>query len=129
MILKKLKKLLKLSKKYKLILVLKGAHTVIAFKGKLYFNSTGNPALATAGSGDVLTGIITGLIAQEYASIDAAILGVYLHGKTADLAMTSMVYETYTASDCIEYLSDAFLSLFNKEILEDQEQEGDPQEK
>ena len=125
----KLEKLLYLSKKYKLVLVLKGAHTVIAFKGKLYFNSTGNPALATAGSGDVLTGIITGLIAQKYTPSNAAILGVYLHGKTAELAMTSMVYETFTASDCIEYLSDAFLDLFKKEILEEPEQEGDQQEK
>ena len=112
----KLDKLKAISKKYKLIVVLKGAYTVIVDQGKLFFNSTGNPALATAGSGDVLTGIITGLIAQHYTPINAAILGVYLHGKTAELAMESMVYETFTASHCIDYLSDAFIDLFKKEI-------------
>ncbi len=121
----KLDKLLKLSKKYKLVVVLKGAYTVIAFQEKLYFNTTGNPALATAGSGDVLTGIITGLIAQQYTPIAAAILGVYLHGKTADLAMNSMVYETFTASDCI----DAYLDLFKEEMPEDQVKEENQQEK
>ena len=125
----KLDKLLTLSKKYKLVVVLKGAYTVIAFQGKLFFNTTGNPALATAGSGDVLTGVITGLIAQQYTPIDAAILGVYLHGKTADLAMDSMVYETFTASDCIEYLSEAYLDLFKKEIPDDQVKEENQEEK
>ena len=125
----KLDKLKALSKKYKLVVVLKGAYTVIAFQGNLHFNTTGNPALATAGSGDVLTGIITGLIAQQYTSIAAAILGVYLHGKTADLAMNSMVYETFTASDSIEYLSDAYLDLFKKEIPDDQVKEEKQQEK
>jgi len=125
----KLDKVLTLSKKHKLVVVLKGAYTVVAFQGKLYFNTTGNPALATAGSGDVLTGIITGLIAQHYTPLAAAILGVYLHGKTADLAMNSMVYETFTASDCIEYLTDAFLDLFKKEIPDGQVQEEDQQEK
>lgn len=117
----KLDKLKAISKNYKLIIVLKGAYTVIVNQGKLFFNSTGNPALATAGSGDVLTGIITGLIAQHYTPINAAKLGVYLHGKTAELAMKSMVYETFTASHCIEYLSDAFIDLFKNEIPVEQE--------
>ena len=125
----KLDKLKALSKKYKLVVVLKGAYTVIAFQGDLHFNTTGNPALATAGSGDVLTGIITGLIAQQYTPIAAAILGVYLHGKTADLAMDSMVYETFTASDSIEFLSDAYLDLFKKEIPDDQVKEEDEPKK
>jgi len=125
----KLDKLKALSKKHKLVVVLKGAYTAIAFQGDLHFNTTGNPALATAGSGDVLTGIITGLIAQQYTPIASAILGVYLHGKTADLAMNSMVYETFTASDSIEYFSDAFLDLFKKEIPDDQVKEEDQQEK
>jgi len=114
----KLDKLKAISKKYKLIIVLKGAYTTIVNQGELFFNTTGNPALATAGSGDVLTGIITGLIAQHYTPINASVLGVYLHGRTAELAMNSMVYETFTASDCIEYLSDAFIDLFKKEIAE-----------
>jgi len=111
----KLKKLVALSKKYKIIIVLKGAYSAIAFQGKVYFNTTGNPALATAGSGDVLTGIITGLIAQKYPSFEAAILGVYLHGRTSELAMTTKVFETFTASDCIDYLSEAYADLLKKE--------------
>ncbi|HHC78619.1 MAG TPA: NAD(P)H-hydrate dehydratase [Flavobacteriia bacterium] len=112
----KLEKLQKLSKKYKLIIVLKGAYTAIAYQGNIYFNTTGNPALATAGSGDVLTGIITGLIAQQYTPFHAAVLGVYLHGRTADLAMNTVTYETFTASDCIRFLSDAFRDLLRKDI-------------
>ncbi len=112
----KLDKLQKLSKKHKLIIVLKGAYTAIAHQGKIYFNATGNPALATAGSGDVLTGIITGLIAQHYTPFEAAVLGVYLHGRTADLAMNTMTYETFTASDSIHFLSNAFIDLLKKEI-------------
>ena len=80
----------------------------------MYFNSTGNPALATAGSGDVLTGIIAGLVAQKYPALNAAIFGVYLHGKTAELAMKTMTFETFTASDCIDFLSDAFIDLFKQ---------------
>ena len=119
----KLDKLLKLSKKHNLIIVLKGAYTAITHQGKIYFNTTGNPALATAGSGDVLTGIITGLIAQQYAPFEASVLGVYLHGKTANLAMDTMTYETFTASDCIGFLSDAFIDLFKKEIPKVQTEE------
>ncbi len=72
--------------------------------------------MATAGSGDVLTGIITGLIAQHYTPFEAAVLGVYLHGRTADLAMNTMTYETFTASDSIHFLSNAFIDLLKKEI-------------
>ena len=108
----KLEKIQKFSLKHKLILLVKGAHTIIAFNGKLYFNTTGNPALATAGSGDVLTGIITGFIAQGYNPMEACVFGAYLHGSTADLAMQNMVYETFTASDIIHYLPKAFIDLF-----------------
>ena len=116
----KLNKLLKLSIKYKLIIVLKGAYTAIANQGKIYFNTTGNPALATAGSGDVLTGILTGLIAQKYSSFNAAVLGVYLHGKTAELAMKTRVYETFIATDSINFLSDAFIDLLKRETNNEQ---------
>ncbi|WP_117880545.1 NAD(P)H-hydrate dehydratase [Aureibaculum luteum] len=111
----KLKKLRSLSKKHKIIIVLKGAYSAIAHEGSLFFNSTGNPALSTAGSGDVLTGIITGLIAQNYHPFEAAKMGVYLHGKTAELAMKIKVYETFIASDIIEYLSSAIMDLLIKE--------------
>ncbi|MDY7394319.1 NAD(P)H-hydrate dehydratase [Aureibaculum sp. 2210JD6-5] len=122
----KLKKLRTLSKKHKIIIVLKGAFTVIAHDGELYFNSTGNPALATAGSGDVLTGIITGLIAQKYHPFEAALLGVYLHGKTADLTMQTNVYETFVASDIIASLPHAFMDLLKKEppIVQPKEEES-----
>ena len=74
------------SKKHKLIMVLKGAHTSISnIDGVVSFNSTGNPGMATAGSGDVLTGIITGLLAQGYKPFDAARLGAFIHGKAGDL--------------------------------------------
>ena len=108
----KLKKASNFTKKYKAILVIKGAHTVIIKNKNFYFNSTGNPALATAGSGDVLTGFITGLIAQGYTPLNASIVGVYLHGKTADIALQETGYETFTASSILEYLPDAILNLF-----------------
>ena len=94
--------------------VLKDAHTIIVKNDELYINSTGNPALATAGSGDVLTGIITGLIAQNYSPINAAIFGTYLHGKTADLAIEYTGYETFTASSILKYLPNAILDLFKE---------------
>lgn len=105
----KLDKVGEFSKEHKVIIVLKGAYTVIVNNGKYYFNSTGNPALATAGSGDVLTGIITGLMAQNYTALQAAILGVYLHGSTADIAIEEhFTYESFIASDIIDYLPNAY---------------------
>jgi hydroxyethylthiazole kinase-like uncharacterized protein yjeF len=105
----KIKKQLDFSAKYNCILVLKGAYTSIAYNGKTYFNTSGNPALATAGSGDVLTGIISGLIAQGYSSIEASILGVYLHGRTADFAIKKdQSLETFIASDSFIYFGDVF---------------------
>lgn len=108
----KLEKLKKFSSTNRVIVVLKGAHTVIAKNDELFFNTTGNPALATAGSGDVLMGIITGLLAQNYTALEAAIMGVYIHGITANLAIDKTGFESFTASTVIEYLGDAFLSLF-----------------
>jgi len=111
----KLEKTVNFSKKHSIIVIIKGAHTVIVNGDSKHFNSTGNPALATAGSGDVLTGIITGLIAQAYEPINAAIFGVYLHGKTADIAISETSYETFTASSILKYLPNALLDLFNKD--------------
>ena len=111
----KLEKIKDFSLKNNLILILKGYNTAIAYKNKIYFNQTGNPALATAGSGDVLTGLITGLLAQGYTSLNASIIAVYLHGKTADIALNNQVYETFLASDIIELLPQAFIDLFSKE--------------
>ena len=98
-----------LSHKYNLIVVLKGAPTVIVQNEIIYENTTGNQALATAGSGDVLTGIITSLVAQSYTPLDAAILGVFLHGLTADIAAPKMSYQAFIASDIIENIGNAYL--------------------
>jgi ADP-dependent NAD(P)H-hydrate dehydratase len=99
------------SKKYQLIVVMKGAPTYIVFGDLVYQNTTGNAALATAGSGDVLTGIITSLLAQSYEPINAALLGVYLHGLTANIALPETGYQSFIASDIISYVGKAYLSL------------------
>ena len=97
----------------KIFIVLKDHYTFIATpNGKGYFNSTGNSGMATAGAGDVLTGIITGLLAQKYSSLDACILGVYLHGLAGDIAANLLSKEALIAGDIIDHLGDAF-----KEIL------------
>ena len=76
-----------MSKQYNIIIVLKGANTSITFpNGSCFFNSTGNPGMATAGSGDVLTGIILSLLAQRYTPEEAAIIGVFMHGRAGDKA-------------------------------------------
>ena len=124
----KLKIASKFSKEYGLILVLKGAHTITIDGESMYVNSTGNPALATAGSGDVLTGLITGLLAQGYEPKQAAIFGVYLHGKTADIAVQETGYETFTATSILEYLSDAILDLFIQEKTEEENEEPPSEE-
>ncbi len=108
----KLDKVKAFSKKYHAIIVVKGAYTLTVLEDKTYINSTGNPGLATAGTGDVLTGIITGLIAQGYDSLSAAVFGVYLHGKSADIAVEGLGYEAMTASHIIENIGNAYLDLF-----------------
>ena len=122
----KLKKTKAFSKKHKAIVVIKGANTITVFNGKLYINSTGNPGLATAGSGDVLTGVITGLISQGYEQLAATIFGIYLHGKSADLALETYGYQSLIASNVIEYLKDAYMDLFKQpeQPQEPQEEEG-----
>ena len=94
------------------IIVLKGAYTTIALPdGHLFFNSTGNPGMATAGSGDVLTGFILGLLAQKIPPREAAIAGVYLHGLAGDLAARKKSVYALIAGDIIESLGKAFLEL------------------
>lgn len=96
-------------------IVLKRAHTAIACPdGSCYFNSTGNPGMATGGSGDVLTGIITGLLAQGYSAKSAALLGVYLHGLAGDLAAEALEHESLIAGDLVRYLGNAFMQLKRK---------------
>jgi hydroxyethylthiazole kinase-like uncharacterized protein yjeF len=97
------------SRVHKCIIILKGAHTSITTPdGKVYFNSTGNPGMATAGSGDVLAGILLSLLSQGYLPEEAAVLGVYLHGLAGDIAATELCYESIIASDIVNSLSDAF---------------------
>ncbi len=94
------------------IIVLKGHHSFIATPdSKGFFNSTGNAGMATAGSGDVLTGILTGLLAQGYSSVETAILGVYLHGLAGDLAAKELSQEALVARDIINYTGEAFLKI------------------
>jgi len=99
---------------YKVGVVLKGAHTGIASPdGRYWFNTTGNPGMATGGSGDVLTGIITGLLAQGVPSLEAALAGVYLHGLAGDLAVEASSEEALIAGDMNLYLGEAFRELYN----------------
>ncbi len=97
------------AKELNCLIILKGHHSFIATSdGRGFFNSTGNAGMATAGSGDVLTGILTGLLAQGYSSVEAAILGVYLHGLAGDLAARSSSMESMLAGDIVEHLGKAF---------------------
>ena len=96
----------KMSVTHNIIIVLKGAHTAITFpNGTCFFNSTGNPGMATAGSGDVLTGMILSLLAQRYSPEEAALLGVYLHGKAGDIAAKEIGDNAMIARDIVKSLS------------------------
>ncbi len=105
--------ILKISaKSLKVNILLKGAYTAIAdTEGVVFFNSTGNAGMATAGSGDVLTGILTAFLAQGYEAAEAAKIGVFLHGLAGDLAAEKMSQEALMASDIVAHLGEAFLSI------------------
>ena len=108
----RLEKQRQLASQFKCIIILKGAYTSIATPASdVYFNSTGNPGMATGGTGDVLTGILTGLLAQSYSAEEAAILGVYLHGLAADVVAAERGMRGIIASDLIEFLPFAFKKL------------------
>ncbi|MEO6453362.1 MAG: NAD(P)H-hydrate dehydratase [Ginsengibacter sp.] len=97
------------SQQYKIYIILKGHHTLITTpNNKGYFNFTGNAGMAKGGSGDVLTGILTGLTAQGYTSLEACLLGVYLHGMAGDIAANKFSQEAMIAGDIIEGLGEAF---------------------
>lgn len=103
------------AKKYNCIIVYKRAYSIIALPdGDIYFNSTGNAGMATAGSGDVLTGIITALLAQKYSPVHAAILGVYLHGLSGDIAMEETDGQNLIASDLIAHIQEGYGLIFKK---------------
>jgi NAD(P)H-hydrate epimerase len=83
--------------------------------GRCYFNSTGNPGMATAGSGDVLTGIILSLLAQGYSPGDAAVTGTFLHGLAGDMAAEDYSQQGLIASDIIKYIGKAFKKIMDHE--------------
>ncbi len=90
------------------VVVLKGHRTLVTDGRRRYFNPTGNPGMATGGSGDVLTGLITALWRQEFDAFDAARLGVYLHGLAGDLAASQLGQTSLIASDLVRHLPLAF---------------------
>lgn len=105
----RLEKQRELSIKTKTVVLLKGAHSSIATPdGKVYFNNTGNPGMAAGGSGDVLTGILTALLAQGYPSPDAALIGCWIHGRAGDLAAAQLGQISMTSGDLVDYLPGAF---------------------
>lgn len=102
----------KASQKYGCIILLKGAYTHIFLPdGNIYINSTGNPGMATAGSGDVLTGIIAGLLAQQYSPKEATVLGAFIHGLSGDTALRYESEESLIASDLIKNLGKAWKTI------------------
>jgi len=108
----RLQKQIQFSTKHKVIVIFKGSHTCITVPdGSIFFNSTGNPGMATGGSGDVLTGIILGLLAQDYTPEDAALIGVFLHGLAGDIAAAQFGQHALIAGDIINHLGQAFLQL------------------
>ena len=108
------------SQKYKIIVVLKGAHTFTIHNEEVFVNNSGNPGMATAGSGDVLSGVITSLLGQSYDPVAAAVLGVFIHGLSGDIAARDLGYEGVIAGDIAGNMGKAIKELFSRKI-EDQE--------
>jgi NAD(P)H-hydrate epimerase len=98
-----------LARQTKTVVALKGAGTVVTDGEKVYINQTGNPGMATAGSGDVLTGAITALAGQGLNNFNATVLGVYIHGLAGDIAAEKVGQISLMTSDIIESLPDAFM--------------------
>jgi NAD(P)H-hydrate epimerase len=94
-----------------IVVVLKGHETLVTDGQRHYLNRTGNPGMATGGCGDVLTGILTGLICQGLTPLDAAVLGTHVHGLAGDLAAGDLGQISLIASDLMNYLPEAFQSL------------------
>ncbi|SHE63440.1 NAD(P)H-hydrate epimerase [Cnuella takakiae] len=98
-----------MARQYGLYIILKGHHSLVAAPdGQAFFNSTGNAGMATGGSGDVLTGILTSLLGQGYTSLHACILGVYLHGLAGDIGVQQLSEEALVAGDIVAHLGAAF---------------------
>lgn len=115
----KLEKAREFAKARQCVLLIKGAHTLILYQGRGYVNSSGNPGMATAGSGDVLSGMIAGLMAQGYSPVEAALMGVYLHGRAGDLMVAQTGYEALTATAVLSGISMAFRELAGADYGDD----------
>jgi NAD(P)H-hydrate epimerase len=106
-----------ISRNYNIIVVLKGAFTTIALPdGKVWFNPTGNPGMATGGSGDVLTGIILGLLAQGFTPEKAATAGVFIHGEAGDIAAGRFSEPSLTASWITSSLHQVFKNIYASRV-------------
>ncbi|WP_317167327.1 NAD(P)H-hydrate dehydratase [Blattabacterium cuenoti] len=105
----KLNLLKEMSNKYHIFFVLKGFYSIISTpSGELYFNSTGNPGMSTAGSGDVLSGMIVSFLSQGYSEKDACIFSVYLHGLSGDIAKNELCEESIISSDIVDCIAKSF---------------------
>ena len=108
----KIEKVKAFSKQYDCIVVVKGAHSLTIYRDQLFVNNSGNPGMATGGSGDVLTGMLTALLSQGYPPLHAAIFGVFLHGNAGDIAAQHTGFEGLIAGDIIARIGAAFSDLF-----------------
>jgi hydroxyethylthiazole kinase-like uncharacterized protein yjeF len=105
------------SRKHNVYVLLKGAHSCLTTpKGEVFFNSTGNPGMAKGGSGDILTGIITGLLAQGYNQLEASLIGMFIHGRAGDIAAEKLGQTGMVAGDIVDCLPEAFLRLEKTDI-------------
>lgn len=107
----KLNKARDFARRHACVLLIKGAHTLVFYEGKGYVNSSGNPGMATAGSGDALAGVIAALLAQGYPPLEAALLGVFAHGRAGDLKAVQTGFEGLTATGLIEAIGPALREL------------------
>lgn len=119
----KIEKAKAFSRKHEAVLLIKGAYTLVISGDKLYINTSGNPGMGTAGSGDTLSGVIAGLVSQGYDHLLASLFGVYLHGSAGDIAANQLGYEAVMAGDIINNLSEAYIELFTTMEPENPEEE------
>lgn len=111
----KIEKVKKFSNKHKVIVLIKGAFSITIQGNDLFINTSGNPGLATAGSGDVLTGMISGLVSQGYEALFATLVAVYLHGVSGDIYASENGFEGMLASDIIDGIPKAYVALLSKD--------------
>jgi NAD(P)H-hydrate epimerase len=111
----RLQKQLEKSKAHSIYILLKGAHSSLSTpSGEVYFNSTGNPGMAKGGSGDVLTGMVSSLLAQAYSPLEATTIGMFLHGLAGDSAQEQFTEDSMSATQLIDCIPKAFILLHEK---------------